>query len=90
MLLLASQLLHVGLENIPPVTLAVLGLNVYLYMFPAVPLLQVKHISVFVSNLKKKTKTNTYTWVDMMAQWLVRHSKKVVGSNPGLGFDPSV
>lgn len=40
-LLLASQLLHVGLENIPPVTLAVLGLNVYLYMFPAVPLLQV-------------------------------------------------
>lgn len=39
-LLLASQLLHVGLENIPPVTLAVLGLNVYLYMFPAVPLLQ--------------------------------------------------
>ncbi|XP_075892726.1 rhomboid-related protein 4 isoform X2 [Nelusetta ayraudi] len=39
-LLLASQLLHVGLENIPPVTLAVLGLNAYLYMFPAVPLLQ--------------------------------------------------
>lgn len=43
-LLLASQLLHVGLENIPPVTLAVLGLNVYLYMFPAVPLLQVMHL----------------------------------------------
>lgn len=43
-LLLASQLLHVGLENIPPVTLAVLGLNVYLYMFPAVPLLQVVHV----------------------------------------------
>lgn len=45
-LLLASQLLHVGLENIPPVTLAVLGLNVYLYMFPAVPLLQVMHVFV--------------------------------------------
>ncbi|XP_028320557.1 rhomboid-related protein 4 [Gouania willdenowi] len=40
LLLLASQLAHVGLDNIPPVTLAVLGLNVYLYLFPAAPLMK--------------------------------------------------
>ncbi|XP_041850694.1 rhomboid-related protein 4 [Melanotaenia boesemani] len=40
LLLLASQLFQVGLENIPPITLAVLALNVYLYLFPAAPLLQ--------------------------------------------------
>lgn len=42
MVLLASQLFQVGLNNIPPVTLAVLGLNVYLYLFPAASLMQVK------------------------------------------------
>lgn len=40
LLLLASQLIHVGFDNIPPVTLAVLGLNAYLYLFPAVPLMK--------------------------------------------------
>lgn len=40
LLLLASQLIHVGLDNIPPVTLAVLGLNAYLYLFPAAPLMK--------------------------------------------------
>lgn len=40
LLLLASQLFQVGVDNIPPVTLGVLGLNVYLYLFPAVPLMQ--------------------------------------------------
>ncbi|CAJ1064909.1 rhomboid-related protein 4 [Xyrichtys novacula] len=40
LLLLASQLFQVGLDNIPPVTLAVLGLNVYLYLFPAAPLMK--------------------------------------------------
>ncbi|KAM4628176.1 rhomboid-related protein 4 isoform 2-T2 [Polymixia lowei] len=40
LLLLASQLFQVGLENIPPVTLGVLGINVYLYLFPAAPLMQ--------------------------------------------------
>ncbi|XP_008307063.1 rhomboid-related protein 4 [Cynoglossus semilaevis] len=40
LLLLASQLFRVGLDNIPPVTMAVLALNVYLYIFPAAPLLQ--------------------------------------------------
>lgn len=40
LLLLASQLMHVGLDNIPPVTLAVLGLNAYLYLFPAAPLMK--------------------------------------------------
>ncbi|XP_022594303.1 rhomboid-related protein 4 isoform X4 [Seriola dumerili] len=40
LLLLASQVFQVGLDNIPPVTLAVLALNVYLYMFPAAPLMQ--------------------------------------------------
>lgn len=40
LMLLASQLFQVGLDNIPPVTLAVLGLNVYLYLFPAAPLMQ--------------------------------------------------
>ncbi|KAM7412647.1 hypothetical protein PAMA_020154 [Pampus argenteus] len=41
LLLLASQLFQVGIDNIPPVTLAVLGLNVYLYLFPAAPLMKV-------------------------------------------------
>ncbi|TNN01199.1 hypothetical protein fugu_010581 [Takifugu bimaculatus] len=40
LLLLASQLFQVGLDKIPPVTLAVLGLNVYLFLFPAAPLMQ--------------------------------------------------
>lgn len=40
LLLLASQLIQVGFDNIPPVTLAVLGLNAYLYLFPAAPLMQ--------------------------------------------------
>ncbi|PWA19466.1 hypothetical protein CCH79_00019052, partial [Gambusia affinis] len=40
LLMLGSQLLQVGLDNIPPVTLAVLGLNVYLFLFPAAPLLR--------------------------------------------------
>ncbi|XP_030007018.1 rhomboid-related protein 4-like isoform X2 [Sphaeramia orbicularis] len=40
LLLLASQLIHVGFDNIPPVTLAVLGLNAYLYLFPAAPLMK--------------------------------------------------
>ncbi|CAL8352604.1 unnamed protein product [Lota lota] len=40
LLLLASQLFQVGLDNIPPVTMGVLGLNVYLYLFPAAPLMQ--------------------------------------------------
>lgn len=40
LLLLASQLFQVGLNNIPPVTLAVLGLNVYLFLFPAAPLMK--------------------------------------------------
>ncbi|MEQ2192502.1 Rhomboid- protein 4, partial [Xenoophorus captivus] len=40
LLLLASQLFQVGLDNIPPITLGVLGLNVYLFLFPAAPLLK--------------------------------------------------
>ncbi|KAM6933997.1 rhomboid-related protein 4 [Xenentodon cancila] len=40
LLLLASQLFQVGLDNIPPVTLGVLALNTYLYLFPAAPLLK--------------------------------------------------
>ncbi|CAL9684423.1 unnamed protein product [Knipowitschia caucasica] len=40
LLLLGSQLFQVGLSNIPPVTLAVLALNAYLYLFPAAPLMK--------------------------------------------------
>lgn len=40
LLLLASQLYQVGLNNIPPVTLGVLGINVYLFLFPAAPLMK--------------------------------------------------
>ncbi|XP_057206791.1 rhomboid-related protein 4 [Triplophysa rosa] len=40
LLLLASQVFQLGLDNIPPVTLATLGLNVYLFLFPLKPLLQ--------------------------------------------------
>ncbi|TRY91400.1 hypothetical protein DNTS_031517, partial [Danionella cerebrum] len=40
LLLLASQVYQLGLDNIPPVTLATLGLNVYLFLFPFKPLLQ--------------------------------------------------
>ncbi|XP_058489837.1 rhomboid-related protein 4 [Solea solea] len=40
LLLLASQVFQMGLDNIPPVTLAVLALNVYLFLFPAAPLLR--------------------------------------------------
>lgn len=40
LLLLASQVFQLGVNNIPPVTLAVLGLNVYLYLFPAAPLMK--------------------------------------------------
>ncbi|XP_036070591.1 rhomboid-related protein 4 isoform X2 [Oryzias melastigma] len=40
LLLLASQVFQVGLDRIPPVTLAVMALNVYLYLFPAAPLMK--------------------------------------------------
>ncbi|KAF1393520.1 hypothetical protein PFLUV_G00016850 [Perca fluviatilis] len=40
LLLLVVQLFQEGLGNIPAVTLAVLGFNVYLYMFPAAPPIQ--------------------------------------------------
>ncbi|XP_059369988.1 rhomboid-related protein 4 isoform X2 [Carassius carassius] len=40
LLLLASQVFQLGIDNIPPVTLATLGLNVYLFLFPFKPLLQ--------------------------------------------------
>uniref|UniRef100_A0A672KJZ1 Peptidase S54 rhomboid domain-containing protein n=1 Tax=Sinocyclocheilus grahami TaxID=75366 RepID=A0A672KJZ1_SINGR len=40
LLLLASQVFQLGIDNIPPVTLATLGLNVYLFLFPAKPLLR--------------------------------------------------
>ncbi|KAA0702213.1 Rhomboid-related protein 4 [Triplophysa tibetana] len=40
LLLLAAQVFRLGLDNIPPVTLATLGLNVYLFIFPLKPLLQ--------------------------------------------------
>ncbi|KAI5625481.1 rhomboid-related protein 4, partial [Silurus asotus] len=40
LLLLASQVFQLGIDNIPPATLATLGLNVYLFLFPVKPLLQ--------------------------------------------------
>ncbi|KAK3561298.1 hypothetical protein QTP86_030710 [Hemibagrus guttatus] len=40
LLLLASQVFQLGTENIPPATLATLGLNVYLFLFPVKPILQ--------------------------------------------------
>ncbi|XP_067363693.1 rhomboid-related protein 4-like isoform X2 [Channa argus] len=40
LLLLVVQLFQEGLGNIPAVTLAVLGFNVYLYVFPAAPLMK--------------------------------------------------
>ncbi|KAI4887206.1 hypothetical protein NFI96_012643 [Prochilodus magdalenae] len=40
LMLLASQVFQLGINNIPPVTLATLGLNVYLFLFPVKPLLQ--------------------------------------------------
>ncbi|XP_043114189.1 rhomboid-related protein 4 [Puntigrus tetrazona] len=40
LLLLASQVFQLGIDNIPPVTLATLGLNVYLFLFPFKPLMQ--------------------------------------------------
>lgn len=53
LVLLASQIFHMGLDNIPPVTLAVLGINVYLFLFPLVPLSQVRHKqSVFIQLCK--------------------------------------
>ncbi|XP_060928818.1 rhomboid-related protein 4 [Limanda limanda] len=40
LLLLASQVFQLGVDKIPPVTLGVLALNVYLFLFPAAPLMQ--------------------------------------------------
>ncbi|XP_077421580.1 rhomboid-related protein 4 [Vanacampus margaritifer] len=40
LLLLASQLYQMGLDNIPPVTLTVLALNAYLFLYPAAPLMK--------------------------------------------------
>lgn len=41
LILLTSQVFQLGLDNIPPVTLVTLGLNVWLFLFPAKPLLQI-------------------------------------------------
>ncbi|KAF3693350.1 Rhomboid-related protein 4 [Channa argus] len=49
LLLLVVQLFQEGLGNIPAVTLAVLGFNVYLYVFPAAPLMKLKY---YFSNLQ--------------------------------------
>ncbi|XP_055977772.1 rhomboid-related protein 4 [Sorex fumeus] len=38
LLLLLSQILHVGINNIPPVTLATLALNIWLFLSPLKPL----------------------------------------------------
>ncbi|KAJ8280553.1 hypothetical protein GJAV_G00056190 [Gymnothorax javanicus] len=40
LLLLASQVFQMGLNDIPPVTLATLALNVYLFLAPLAPLMQ--------------------------------------------------
>jgi len=48
LLLLASQVFQLGIDNIPPVTLATLGLNVYLFLFPVKPLLQVDIINYYI------------------------------------------
>lgn len=40
LLLLASQVFQLGIDKIPPVTLATLGLNVYLFLCPFKPLLE--------------------------------------------------
>ncbi|TSX85968.1 Rhomboid-related protein 4 [Bagarius yarrelli] len=40
LLLLASQVFQLGIDNIPPATLATLVLNVYLFLFPFKPILQ--------------------------------------------------
>ncbi|KAM8853640.1 rhomboid-related protein 4 isoform 1-T2 [Synchiropus picturatus] len=40
LLLLASLIYRVGVDNIPPVCLAVLGLNVFLFLSPVAPLMQ--------------------------------------------------
>jgi rhomboid domain-containing protein 1 len=39
LILLLSQIFHVGINNIPPVTLATLALNVWLFLNPLKPLL---------------------------------------------------
>ncbi|XP_032336268.1 rhomboid-related protein 4 isoform X2 [Camelus ferus] len=39
LLLLLSQIIHVGVDNIPPVTLATLALNIWLFLNPLKPLL---------------------------------------------------
>lgn len=40
LLMLASLIYWFGVDNIPPVTLAVLGLNIFLFLQPAAPLMQ--------------------------------------------------
>ncbi|XP_065136751.1 rhomboid-related protein 4-like [Paramisgurnus dabryanus] len=40
LVLLAAQVYQLGLDNIPPVTLGTLGLNVYLFLFPVKPISQ--------------------------------------------------
>lgn len=52
LLLLASQVFQVGVDHIPPVTLAVLGLNVYLFLFPAAHLLKVTPLTCSYSRLE--------------------------------------
>ncbi|XP_027136053.1 rhomboid-related protein 4-like isoform X2 [Larimichthys crocea] len=53
LLLLAVQLFQQGLGNIPAVTLAVLGFNVYLFMFPAAPLMKACVSLHYVYSLKE-------------------------------------
>lgn len=57
LLLLASQVFQLGIDNIPPVTLATLGLNVYLFLFPAKPLLQV---DVIITNFNTEHIQNVF------------------------------
>lgn len=84
LLLLASQLFQVGLDNIPPVTLAVLALNVYLYLFPAAPLMKVMHNTTASRGLREgyiiSTNVNTTIHLIRRPVWVSsRHIGSVTG-----------
>lgn len=75
LLLLATQVFRLGLDNIPPVTLATLGLNVYLFLFPLKPLLQVR-ITIPKTVKTQRThvlKTNTNPYVTTNADDVIRY-----------------
>lgn len=63
LLLLVSHVCQLGLDNIPPVTLGVLGLNVCLFLSPAAGLHQVTPFDSSLETNQRNYSFNSFVFI---------------------------